>query len=181
LKERPDPTTGATLELGFLGSVLSVEIPSTIDSQQLTETSSFGQTGDPNQHVRPPTSCFPWRGCVIADRDCQILASSVPVVPPPLTLFEASLSHLWSIWECMLLCEPVLVFGSSAAMTSQAIWWFRDLLRPVCSFMYTFHSCAEKNVPFRYPWPPIFVHISRYTTRIIPLSSTECLQRPASS
>lgn len=41
------------------------------------------------------------------------------------------MANLWSIWECLLLCEPILVFGSSPAQTSQAIWWFRDLLRPI--------------------------------------------------
>jgi Stabilization of polarity axis len=61
----------------------------------------------------------------------QILASLPPLMPPPLLLFEASLSNLWSIWECLILCEPILVFASSPTATSQAIWWFRDLLRPV--------------------------------------------------
>jgi len=46
-------------------------------------------------------------------------------------LFEAALSQLWSIWECLVLCEPLLVFGTSPAQTSQAIWWLRDLLRPI--------------------------------------------------
>lgn len=61
----------------------------------------------------------------------QILASAPPFNPPPILLFEASLSHLWSIWECVVLCEPILLFGASPAQTSQAAWWFRDLLRPV--------------------------------------------------
>jgi hypothetical protein len=61
----------------------------------------------------------------------QVLASSSPLSPPPLILFEACLSNLWTIWECLVLCEPILVFGPSPASTSQAIWWFRDLLRPV--------------------------------------------------
>ncbi|EPT05662.1 hypothetical protein FOMPIDRAFT_1013359 [Fomitopsis schrenkii] len=38
---------------------------------------------------------------------------------------------LWSIWECLVLCEPILVYGPSPAMTSQAIWWLRDILRPI--------------------------------------------------
>jgi hypothetical protein len=61
----------------------------------------------------------------------QVLASSTPFFPPPLLLFEACLANLWSIWECLVLREPLLVFGQSAAQTSQAIWWLRDLLRPV--------------------------------------------------
>ncbi|TFK75071.1 DUF1630-domain-containing protein [Pluteus cervinus] len=105
-----DPVPGTTVELGFLGSVLHLEIPKSNNEQQLTETSSFHEKYDPKRHI---------------------LASSAPLWPPPLLLFEAALSHLWSIWECLLLGEPILVFGSSPAQTSQAIWWFRDLLRPI--------------------------------------------------
>jgi len=105
-----DPTPGATVELGFLGSVLYLELPHTVDEQQLTETWSFDEKYDPKSHI---------------------LASAAPLLPPPVLLFEASLSHLWSIWECLVLCEPILVFGSSPAETSQAIWWLRDLLRPI--------------------------------------------------
>jgi len=60
-----------------------------------------------------------------------VLASCVPFYPPPLLLFEACLSNLWSIWECLILCEPILVFGQSPTQTSQAVWWLRDLIRPV--------------------------------------------------
>ncbi|KAH7912796.1 hypothetical protein BJ138DRAFT_1134514 [Hygrophoropsis aurantiaca] len=97
-----DPLEGTTVELGFLGSVLHVELPRTMDDQQLTET----------VHV-------------------QLLASSAPFHPPPILLFEASLAHLWSIWECLMLCEPILIYGPSPSMTSQAVWFLRDLLRPV--------------------------------------------------
>ncbi|KAJ3514657.1 hypothetical protein NLJ89_g2253 [Agrocybe chaxingu] len=106
----PDPTPGQTLELGFLGAVLHVEIPHSIDVQQVTETSSFNEKYDPRLHI---------------------LATTAPFIPPPILLFESSLANLWSIWECLVLCEPILVFGTSPAQTSQAIWWLRDLLRPL--------------------------------------------------
>ncbi|PFH46772.1 hypothetical protein AMATHDRAFT_69093 [Amanita thiersii Skay4041] len=105
-----DPTPGQTIEIGFLGTVFQLEIPKAIDEQQLTETSSFNEAYDPRTHI---------------------LASSPPLIPPPIRLFEPSLAHLWSIWECLVLCEPILVFGSSPAQTSQAVWWLRDLLRPI--------------------------------------------------
>lgn len=70
----------------------------------------------------------------VFDVHYQILASTTPLTPPPMLLFEASLSSLWSIWECLVLGEPILVFGVSPAQTSQAIWWLRDLLRPVSSY-----------------------------------------------
>lgn len=49
---RPKPTPGKTLELGFLGSVLHVETPHSIDVQQLTDTSSFNEKYNPRFHVR---------------------------------------------------------------------------------------------------------------------------------
>ncbi|KAG1750091.1 hypothetical protein EDB19DRAFT_1936844 [Suillus lakei] len=100
-----NPSPGLTAELGFLGSVLHVELPMTADTQQLTETASFHEKFDPTLHLH--------------------------LTRLQVSIFEASLSHLWSIWECLILCEPILVFGSSPAATSQAVWWLRDLLRPV--------------------------------------------------
>lgn len=108
--ERCSPSPGLTIELGFLGSVLHVELPMNADIQQLTETASFHEKFDPTLHL---------------------LSSIAPLDPPPISIFEASLPHLWSIWECLMLCEPILVFGSSPAATSQAVWWLRDLLRPI--------------------------------------------------
>ncbi|KAN0093280.1 hypothetical protein V8E55_004064 [Tylopilus felleus] len=104
------PSPGSTIELGFLGSVLHVELPLTSDSQQLAETNTFEEKFNPGVHL---------------------LASSGPFDPPPIQLFEASLAHFWSLWECLVLCEPILVFGPSPAMTSQAVWWLRDLVRPI--------------------------------------------------
>ncbi|KAG5642025.1 hypothetical protein DXG03_003772 [Asterophora parasitica] len=103
-----DPTPGETLELGFLGSVLNLVVPLTIDEQQFTPPTAVGKY-DPRRYIA---------------------ASAPALLPPPLLLFEAALSQLWSLWECLVLCEPILVFGESPAQTSQAIWWLRDLLRP---------------------------------------------------
>jgi len=53
---RPNPTPGETLELGFLGSVLHVEIPHSLDVQQVATTSSFNEKYDPRSHVCAPLS-----------------------------------------------------------------------------------------------------------------------------
>lgn len=57
VKIRSDPTPGQTLELGFLGTVLQVEIPHSLDVQQVTETSSFNEKYDPRAHVRTNSAC----------------------------------------------------------------------------------------------------------------------------
>ncbi|PSR72943.1 hypothetical protein PHLCEN_2v11180 [Hermanssonia centrifuga] len=105
-----DPQPGSTLELGFLGYVFSVELPSTADTQQSSMAMRTVERYDPDSHI---------------------MASLSPQDPPILSAFEASFSHIWSIWECLVLCEPIFVYGPSAATTSQIIWWLRDLLRPI--------------------------------------------------
>ncbi|KAH9047385.1 hypothetical protein EDB84DRAFT_484060 [Lactarius hengduanensis] len=107
----PSPTPGTTIELGFLGSVLHVELPGDVDEQQL------GTSEQPQPRI---------------DQDWHLLACSPPLAAPSaIHIFEASLSHLWSIWECLVLCEPILIFGQSPAWTSKAIWWMRDVFRPI--------------------------------------------------
>ncbi|KAF8501566.1 hypothetical protein F5888DRAFT_1609074 [Russula emetica] len=113
----PPPAPGSTKELGFLGSVLHVELPRDLDEQQLDWHVRFGYSS---------SSVF---GIIIDD---QLLACLPPITAPSLIqLFESSLSHLWSIWECLVLCEPIIIFGQSPAWTSNVIWWLRDVIRPI--------------------------------------------------
>ncbi|KAI0833231.1 DUF1630-domain-containing protein [Trametes gibbosa] len=106
----PDPIPGTNVELGFLGTVVHAEIPEAIETQQAMSAVLPAQMGE---------------------SDIQMLVSVCPKEPPMLDLLDAVVSHLWSIWECIVLSEPMLVFGLSPAATSFAVWWFRDLLRPI--------------------------------------------------
>lgn len=107
----PSPAPGTTIELGFVGSVFHVELPGDADEQQL------GTSGQPQTRM---------------DQDLHLLAGCPPfAAPSAIHIFEASLSHLWSIWECLVLCEPILFFGQTPAWTSKAIWWMRDVFRPI--------------------------------------------------
>lgn len=105
----PDHELGTRVELGFMGNVLLVELPVGFDEQQM-------QITPPTPDLRKPR---------------PVLAASPPEQLSPLTVFRAVMPHLWSIWECLVLSEPILVFGNSPTMTSQAIWWLRDFLRPM--------------------------------------------------
>ncbi|BEI82755.1 hypothetical protein CcaverHIS002_0306230 [Cutaneotrichosporon cavernicola] len=58
-----------------------------------------------------------------------ILASHPP--SSPLRAFASFLPHLWSIWECLVLAEPVLVIASDPRTCSEIVWWLRELLRPI--------------------------------------------------
>ena len=79
---------------------------------------------------------FPFVFSIIID--VQLLACLPPIATLSIVqIFEASLSHLWSIWECLVLCEPIIIFGQSPAWTSNAIWWLRDVVRPVRGLLHT--------------------------------------------
>ncbi|GJE96572.1 hypothetical protein PsYK624_127700 [Phanerochaete sordida] len=105
-----DPHPGSIVELGFLGYVFTAELPTSPDAQQSSNAARAVEKYDPDSHI---------------------LVSLSPQDPPIIDAFEASISHIWSIWECLLLGEPILVYGPSAAVTSQIVWWLRDLLRPI--------------------------------------------------
>ncbi|KAI0711896.1 hypothetical protein C8T65DRAFT_708036 [Cerioporus squamosus] len=105
-----DPTPGTNVELGFLGTVIHAEIPAAIETQQSMSALPPGRT---------------------SETDIQILASICPVGPPILDHLEVVVTHLWSIWECVVMSEPILIFGPSPSVTSTAVWWLRDLIRPI--------------------------------------------------
>ncbi|KAF8604597.1 DUF1630-domain-containing protein [Ceratobasidium sp. AG-I] len=99
----PDPTPGHTLELGLLGSVIITEIPRLDEEQQRTSLSKV--------------------------KDSVTIASlpAQPVIP----LLSDILPKLWSLWECLVLCDPILVFAPSPSICSAVVWWLRDLMRPL--------------------------------------------------
>lgn len=98
-----------------MGAVLSVELPLASAHHQLRQTSSL---------IALPTGSSP-----------PILASlpSEPStkLPSSLKLFSSLLPKLWSLWEVLVLCEPVLVFAKNPRDASLAVWWLIELLRPV--------------------------------------------------
>ncbi|KAF8529889.1 hypothetical protein JB92DRAFT_2860175, partial [Gautieria morchelliformis] len=101
------PSLGSTIELGFLGHALQASLPRTDDEPQFREISEI---------INPPS---------------YILTSVPPTNPSLLVVFSSCLSSLWSIWELLIFCEPILIFGPSPRSTSLAVWWLRDLIRPI--------------------------------------------------
>ncbi|KAG8905904.1 hypothetical protein FRB99_007984 [Tulasnella sp. 403] len=106
----PDPIPGAAVELGFLGSVMQVEIPRSENEHQSFATSSFGEKFNMKIHM---------------------LASLPTPLPSPISLFGLFLDKIWALWECLVLSEPLLIFAPSPSQTSTIIWWLRDFLRPI--------------------------------------------------
>ncbi len=167
---RPPPVPGSTKELGFLGSVLHVELPLDLDEQQLGNGPHMQTVSDQDWHVRSkysPSSVF----CVVIN--VQLLACSPPITALSIIQnFEASLSHLWSIWECLVLCEPIIIFGQSPAWTSNAIWWLRDVIRPVRALLYTCRTVPQtRHHVIQIPWagdfrPYFTIHDKEHKTLV---------------
>ena len=139
----------------MLGSVLHAELPRSLDEQQMVETSSFGASYNSELHVGRS-------GCTCSHIDTfQLLASLPPADPPAISLFAALLPSLWSLWECLILSEPILVYSPSPALTSAAVWWLRDLSRPV---RYVLYGPITSSVRHRYHSRATFDLTSPYTT-----------------
>ncbi|EGG10882.1 uncharacterized protein MELLADRAFT_92230 [Melampsora larici-populina 98AG31] len=107
----PDPTAGTVPELPFLGQVHTFAIPLSNQAQLL----------EPRSQTK---SCL----------HGEILAA------PPLTYLSSilfgnqghmSLSSIWLLWEILILAEPLVVFGSSPDLVSEAVTHLRNLIRPI--------------------------------------------------
>jgi hypothetical protein len=115
----PDFEFSKSLELPLSGKVLRVETPdSSKPSLQLLETSQLSANS-----------------CEVsgqAEMDIPIMAS-VPDIGAPGLLFHwwDKLEELWSIWELMLLGEPLVVMGPDPSTCSQVITELLDLIKPI--------------------------------------------------
>lgn len=110
--DRPDPTSGATLQLPLLTDLLSVRLPDVNEEPQITP--------------------FP----------VKVKANPSPASPSPLILaalppisilqaFSSFLGSLEHVWECMVLGEPLLVIAPDPQTCSTIVWWLRDIIRPI--------------------------------------------------
>ena len=69
-----------------------------------------------------------------------------------------------------MFCEPILIFGPSPRIVSLAIWWLRDLIRPVCSCVLqnlTMLIGSRIQIPIVGDFRPyITIHDREYTSLI---------------
>ncbi|QRV74955.1 polarity axis stabilization protein [Ceratobasidium sp. AG-Ba] len=50
---------------------------------------------------------------------------------PMQSIIQLLADILPKLWECLVLCDPILVFAPSPAISSAVVWWLRDLIRPL--------------------------------------------------
>ncbi|KAK8853233.1 hypothetical protein IAR55_003935 [Kwoniella newhampshirensis] len=103
----PDPNPDSILELPLMSEIITTKLPDTTESPQIGK--AFGITS--------PTLSLP-------------ILAAMPTATP-LRAFANFLPALWSLWECLILAEPVLVIAPDPKTCSEIVWWLRDLLRPI--------------------------------------------------
>ncbi|OCF38214.1 hypothetical protein I316_00439 [Kwoniella heveanensis BCC8398] len=103
----PDPSSDSVLELPLMTDLITVKLPDRTESPQIGK--AFG--------ISSPTAREP-------------LLASLPT-STPLRAFASFLPSLWSLWECLILAEPVLVIAPDPKTCSEIVWWLREMLRPI--------------------------------------------------
>ncbi|EIW72107.1 hypothetical protein TREMEDRAFT_41513 [Tremella mesenterica DSM 1558] len=100
-----DPSPNALLELPLMSDVITCQLPDTGESPQVGNIMGLSSPERPILVTLPQTSP---------------LRALAPVLP-----------SLWSIWECLILAEPILVIAPDPKTCSEIVWWLRDLIRPI--------------------------------------------------
>ncbi|WVR00265.1 hypothetical protein IAU59_007408 [Kwoniella sp. CBS 9459] len=103
----PDPSPDSVLELPLMTDLITVKLPDTTEASQIGRAFGVSPTS-----IREP------------------LLASLPT-STPLRAFASFLPSLWSLWECLILAEPVLVIAPDPKTCSEIVWWLREMLRPI--------------------------------------------------
>ncbi|XP_021072477.1 protein DENND6B isoform X1 [Mus pahari] len=133
----PAPVPGQTLNLPIMGVVIQVRIPSRVDKLEST----------------PPKQC---------DQENLLPAPVVLTSVHELDLFRCFrpvLTHVQTLWELMLLGEPLVVLAPSPDVSSELVLALTSCLQPLkfcCDFRpyFTIHDSEFKELTTRTQAPP---------------------------
>ncbi|XP_012289779.1 protein DENND6B isoform X7 [Aotus nancymaae] len=133
----PVPVPGQTLNLPVMGVVVQVHIPSRVDKSESS----------------PPKQC---------DQENLLPAPMVLASVHELDLFRCFrpvLTHVQTLWELMLLGEPLLVLAPSPDVSSEMVLALTSCLQPLrfcCDFRpyFTIHDSEFKEFTTRTQAPP---------------------------
>ncbi|XP_023381213.1 protein DENND6B isoform X2 [Pteropus vampyrus] len=133
----PAPVPGRTLNLPVVGVVLQVHIPSRADKP---ESTSLKQRGHENLLPAP------------------LVLSSVHELDL-FRCFQPVLAHVQTLWELMLLGEPLLVLAPSPTVSSEMVLALTRCLQPLkfcCDYRpyFTIHDSEFKEFATRTQAPP---------------------------
>ncbi|KAM0791909.1 hypothetical protein ACM66B_004163 [Microbotryomycetes sp. NB124-2] len=112
----PDPTSGLSLELPILGSVLSMSMP----------------LGNRAQWPPPPAKLDKKLGSQLMNPYVPLLPATVPLTPLSTALHGTlSFSRILLLWELVLLGEPILISAPDPRTGADLVHHLRNLIRPI--------------------------------------------------
>lgn len=79
----------------------------------------------------PPTPEFPQLLPTISSTK-SLSSAGIPTNPAPLwSLFRGVVEQCWTLWEIMMIGEPVLVVGETPKAVGEVVWGCVELIKPV--------------------------------------------------
>uniref|UniRef100_A0A8C7AHB9 DENN domain containing 6B n=1 Tax=Neovison vison TaxID=452646 RepID=A0A8C7AHB9_NEOVI len=140
IDEWPAPVPGQTLNLPVMGVVLQVHIPSRVDKPEYS----------------PPKPCS-HEGLGLGAPPLLGILYHPPL--PGTRCFQPVLTHVQTLWELMLLGEPLVVLAPSPAMSSELVLALISCLQPLkfcCDYRpyFTIHDSEFKEFTTRTQAPP---------------------------
>lgn len=101
---RPDPTSEEVLKLPIMTDFITTKLPDDNEAAQI--------------------------GRAFTQSPLYPVLASLPG-STPLRAFHRFLPSLWSLWECLMLAEPILIIAPDPRTCSEIVWWLRDMMRPI--------------------------------------------------
>jgi hypothetical protein len=124
---------------------------------------------------------------------CEVLHVEPLLRTKGLHAVRRILPHLWTLWECVTLAEPILVIASDPRTCSELVWWLRDIVQPVsdalgnrlipdhsCQRLSTIPAHAGPRLPSADEWQAAGRSDSRSHESILPndfLQLAKCFDR----
>ena len=122
ISQWPEPVPGKTLQLQLLEKTFSARMPDTVLLPGKLQLSGIDGThvkqDNATFHASGAVSGINWHGSLFPELDIYLA-------------FQGVVLHLWTLWEIMLLNEPIMVMGPSPGSCSSAVAGLLSLISPL--------------------------------------------------
>lgn len=143
------PALNSTLELPFLGTVISLSIPLHESVPLLGTVELNSTTSTPNQLALPPSLGSNHNR--LMPKDAPIITASEPAATwDHLIPLVPDLTDLYILYEYVLLAKPIVVYANTPHQCSTFISLLVDMIRPIpyagrIREYVTMHTCGEPS------------------------------------
>lgn len=147
IQKWPHPALNSTLELPFLGTVISLSIP-LHESVPLLGTVDPNSTTSTQNQLAPPPNLASNHHPNLTPKDVPVITASEPAATwDHLIPLVPDLADLYILYEYVLLAKPIVVYASTPHQCSTFISLLVDMIRPIpyagrVREYVTMHTCA---------------------------------------